>query len=192
MDFESALLEQWFGPYLAGVLQDLFPAAAPGASPSLFQSFLDQQPTPPSDVSSSDAGPQGGPGAPALEAAFSAAAQATGLSPALLKAVAQQESGFQPGAVSSAGAIGVMQLMPGTAAELGVDPYNAAENIMGGARYLAALLHQFGSLPLALAAYNAGPGAVEAYRGIPPYQETQRYVASIEAHLTGPSLSVDA
>jgi soluble lytic murein transglycosylase-like protein len=195
VDFESALLEQWFGPYLAGVLQDLFPASAPGGSPSLFQSFLDQQdqqPASPSDLSPNDTGPQGSPGAPALDAAFSAAAQATGLSPALLKAVAQQESGFQPEAVSSAGAIGVMQLMPATAAELGVDPYNAAENIMGGARYLAALLHQFGSLPLALAAYNAGPGAVEAYRGIPPYQETQRYVASIEAHLTGPSLSVDA
>lgn len=191
MDFESALLQQWFGPYLAGFLQELFPASGNGGAATLFQSFLNEKPPESASLTSADAG-AGNPAPPDLNAAFQAAAQATGLSPELLKAVAEQESGFQPNVVSSAGAIGVMQLMPGTARELGVNPYNAAENIMGGARYLASLVQQFGSVPLALAAYNAGPGAVKAYDGIPPYQETERYVASIEAHLNGPSLSVDA
>jgi len=194
MDFESALLEQWFGPYLAGFLQDLFPASR-GSVASLFQGFFAPDAASGQTFTSADLTASGGPVSPGpadLEAAFQAAAQATGLSPELLKAVAAQESGFQADVVSPAGAIGVMQLMPGTAAELGVDPYNAAANIMGGARYLASLLRQFGSLSLALAAYNAGPGAVRAYHGIPPYQETQRYVADIEARLNGPSLSLDA
>jgi soluble lytic murein transglycosylase-like protein len=123
-------------------------------------------------------------GAPvSLAADFRAAAAATGLSPALLEAVARQESDFNPTAVSGAGAIGVMQLMPGTAAELHVNPANAQENILGGARYLAGLLREFGSVPLALAAYNAGPGAVDRYGGIPPYAQTEHYVRSIMAML---------
>lgn len=118
-----------------------------------------------------------------LAGAFQAAAASTGLSPVLLEAVARQESGFNPDAVSSAGAVGVMQLMPATAAELDVNPYNAEENILGGARYLARLVNQFHSVPLALAAYNAGPGAVEQYGGVPPFAQTENYVRSIMATL---------
>lgn len=90
-----------------------------------------------------------------------------------------QESGFNPGAVSPMGARGLGQLMPGTAAELGVDPRDPVQNIDGSMRYFRQQMDAFGSIPLALAAYNAGPGAVQKYGGIPPYQETQNYVASI-------------
>lgn len=102
-----------------------------------------------------------------------------GVSPSLLAAVAQAESGFNPGAVSPAGAIGLMQLMPGTAAGLGVDPHDPAQAIDGAARLLASNLRQFGSVELAVAAYNAGAGAVQRYGGIPPYPETQAYVAKV-------------
>ena len=102
-----------------------------------------------------------------------------GLAPGLLEAVAWQESRGRMSAVSVKGALGVMQLMPGTAAELGVDPSNLADNIRGGALYLRRQLDRFGSVPLALAAYNAGPGAVLRYGGIPPYRETRDYVARI-------------
>lgn len=102
-----------------------------------------------------------------------------GLAPGLLEAVAWQESRGRMSAVSVKGALGVMQLMPGTAAELGVDPRNLADNIRGGALYLRRQLERFGSVPLALAAYNAGPGAVLRYGGIPPYRETRDYVAKV-------------
>lgn len=115
--------------------------------------------------------------------AFAQAARQTGLPVPLLQAVAWQESGDNPQAVSSCGAVGVMQLMPGTAAELGVDPWQPDQNILGGARYLARQLHAFGgNLSLALAAYNAGPGAVAAYGDqVPPYAQTQQYVADVLA-----------
>jgi soluble lytic murein transglycosylase-like protein len=114
--------------------------------------------------------------------AIHAAAAATGLSPALLTAVASVESGLNPNAVSSAGAIGLMQLMPATAEALGVNPDNTWQNALGGAEYLKTLLNQFGhNLSLALAAYNAGPGAVEAYGGIPPYAQTEQYVKEVLA-----------
>ena len=110
-------------------------------------------------------------------AEIGAAAQANGLSPDFLDAVAHSESGFNPRIVSPAGAIGVMQLMPATARQLGVDPWDPAQNIMGGARYLRAQLDRFdGSIDLALAAYNAGSGRVIQYRGVPPFRETQTYV----------------
>lgn len=108
------------------------------------------------------------------------AAQKVGVSPALLRAVAQAESNGIQNAISPAGAIGVMQLMPETARSLGVNPFNTEQNILGGARYLRYQLDRFdGDIPLALAAYNAGPGAVEKYGGIPPYKETRDYVARV-------------
>jgi soluble lytic murein transglycosylase-like protein len=111
------------------------------------------------------------------------AAAATGLPTDLITAVAWTESGFRPDAVSSSGAIGLMQLMPGTADGLGVDPHDPGQNLLGGARYLQAQLDRFGSLDLALAAYNAGPNAVTRAGGIPPYAETQDYVAKVTARL---------
>ncbi len=91
----------------------------------------------------------------------------------------RQESGFRPAAVSSKGAIGLAQLMPGTAQLLRVNPHDPAQNLDGGARYLSMQYRKFGDWRLALAAYNAGPGAVERHRGVPPYSETQHYVKAI-------------
>jgi len=110
---------------------------------------------------------------------LAAEARNQGLAPGLLEAVAWQESRGRMSAVSLKGALGVMQLMPSTAAELGVNPRDLADNIRGGALYLRRQLDRFGSVPLALAAYNAGPGAVARYGGIPPYRETRDYVAKI-------------
>ena len=89
------------------------------------------------------------------------------------------ESNWDPAIVSHRGAIGLAQLMPGTAEELGVDPWDAYDNLDGGARYLRQQYNNFGTWELALAAYNAGPGAVRKYGGIPPYKETQEYVRKI-------------
>lgn len=104
-----------------------------------------------------------------------------GIDPKLLSAVAETESNYRPDAVSSAGAIGVMQLMPDTASALGVsDPYDAQQNIEGGAKYLKELLNDFGGdVREAVAAYNAGPQAVKKYQGVPPYAETQNYVSHV-------------
>jgi hypothetical protein len=110
---------------------------------------------------------------------FETAGARHGISPAILAAVARAESGNDPRAVSHAGAQGLMQLMPATARGLGVDAFDPAQAVDGAARLLAGHLQKFGSLPLALAAYNAGPGAVSRYGGIPPYRETQGYVARI-------------
>ena len=111
---------------------------------------------------------------------FKEVARVYNLDPKLLHAIAKVESNYNPRAVSPKGALGVMQLIPSTARLVGVsDPFDPRENIYGGARYLRYLLDKFGDLTLALAAYNAGPKAVEAYGGIPPYPETQRYVRSV-------------
>ena len=124
------------------------------------------------------------------EAIFDEASRTYGVSKSLLLAVAKQESNFDANSVSHAGAQGIMQLMPGTAKTLGVknafDPY---ENIMGGAKLLRDNIRSFGSVPLALAAYNAGPGAVKKYGGVPPYKETQDYVKKIMADLRNKSYS---
>ena len=100
--------------------------------------------------------------------------------PKLAKAVALAESSMDQNDISEEGAIGVMQLMPNTAVELGVDPYDEDENIEGGVRFLKQMLERFnGNVELAVAAYNAGPGAVEKFGGIPPYGETQAYVERV-------------
>jgi soluble lytic murein transglycosylase-like protein len=100
-----------------------------------------------------------------------------------VQSVMKAESGFQPDAVSPRGAVGLMQLMPETARELGVDPHDPRQNADGGAQYLRELLARYESDPdqvlLALAAYNAGPGAVERYHGVPPYRETREYILRV-------------
>jgi len=108
-------------------------------------------------------------------------AENLGMESALVKAVIHAESSFNPKAVSSAGAMGLMQLMPTTAADLGLkDPFNAKENVRGGIRYLRTLLGIFNNdIPLALAAYNAGLTRVMQYGGVPPFRETQRYVGKV-------------
>jgi cell wall-associated NlpC family hydrolase len=110
---------------------------------------------------------------------FTQAGAKYGISPALLAGVAKTESGFNTSAVSSTGATGLMQFMPATAKGLGVDATDPASSIDGAARYLSRLTGQFGSTDLALAAYNAGPGTVQRYGGMPPYAETKSYVQKV-------------
>lgn len=135
--------------------------------------------------------------APYRDAVLAAAARYD-LSPALIDAVARSESGYDAKAVSPAGAIGVMQLMPATARALGVDPTDPAQNIMGGAAHLRAQLDRFdGAVDLALAAYNAGGGRVAQYGGVPPFKETRAYVATnldrlAKASQAAPAFSGDA
>ncbi|HLY03942.1 MAG TPA: lytic transglycosylase domain-containing protein [Candidatus Cybelea sp.] len=105
-----------------------------------------------------------------------------GVDPGLIEAIIERESAFDSNAISSAGARGLMQLMPQTAAGLGVtNSFDAAQNVAAGTRYLRSLLDRFGSVELAVAAYNAGPGAVWRYRGVPPYEETRSYVRNVLA-----------
>ncbi len=141
---------------------------------ALTRSLTDQWPlpsmTPPGQTAS---------GAPpsSLEGMIHAAATEQNVPPTLLRAMVEVESGGNPRAVSSKGAQGLLQLMPGTAEEVGVDnPFDAEENLRGGANYLRQQLDRFGDVRKALAAYNAGPGAVAKYDGIPPYRETEHYV----------------
>ena len=119
----------------------------------------------------------------ALELA-DAAAERYGLPRELVRSVMAAESGFQPLAISPKGAIGLMQLMPGTAQVLGADPHDPAQNVDAGARYLRDLLERYNyGLRHALAAYNAGPVAVDRYNGVPPYRETINYISRIEKKL---------
>ena len=140
---------------------------APGSGPS-FASMVSQAMKPAA--------------APAqIDQLVSANAGTWGVDPALVKAIIANESGFNADATSKTGAQGIMQLEPGTAAGLGVtDAYDPAQNIWGGTRYIKGLLDRFhGDMRLAVAAYNAGPGAVEKYGGVPPYAETQAYVENV-------------
>ncbi len=118
---------------------------------------------------------------PRINSAIDTYSKSYGLDPELIRAVIKEESGFQPFALSTSGAMGLMQLMPGTAEGLGVnDAYNIEQNILGGTQYLYYQLKEFdGDLSLALAAYNAGPNAVKKYDGIPPYEQTQNYVKKV-------------
>lgn len=127
-----------------------------------------------------------------MDAIFEEAAQLYDVPVMLLKAIGKAESGFDAGAVSPAGAQGVMQLMPGTASALGVeDPFDARSNIMGGAKYISDKLKQYnGDIDLALAAYNAGSGNVEKYGGVPPFPETENYIRRIREYM-GMELSAD-
>jgi soluble lytic murein transglycosylase-like protein len=113
-----------------------------------------------------------------------AAADRYGLPRALVRSVMAAESGFEPSAISPKGAIGLMQLMPGTAQVLGADPHDPVQNVDAGTRYLRDLLERYNyGLRHALAAYNAGPGAVDKYNGVPPYRETINYISRIEKKL---------
>ncbi|MBV8245870.1 MAG: lytic transglycosylase domain-containing protein [Candidatus Eremiobacteraeota bacterium] len=131
--------------------------------------------------------PASGGGAPVpsaqIESLVGANAAAWQVDPALVKAIIANESGFDPNATSSTGAQGLMQLEPGTATDLGIDnAYDPVQNIWGGTRYIRGLLDRFhGDMQKAVAAYNAGPAAVEQYGGVPPYAETQNYVNNVLA-----------
>ncbi|MFZ1016745.1 MAG: lytic transglycosylase domain-containing protein [Candidatus Cybelea sp.] len=116
-----------------------------------------------------------------LNALVSGAAQANGVPPGLVRAVVMAESAGNPSAVSMAGAAGLMQLMPGTAAGCGIgNPFDPSQNVSCGTSYLRSLLNRYhDNVTLAVAAYNAGPGAVDRYHGVPPYAETQAYVVRV-------------
>lgn len=143
-------------------------------SPTSIRRVLPQG-APPAVASSGAGGVAGVPYA----GLFTSAAGRHGVDASLLAAVASVESNFDPGAVSPAGAQGLMQFMPATAAGLGVTPLDPASAVDGAARYLKDLTGRFGSTELALAAYNAGPGTVSRYGGIPPFPETQNYVRAV-------------
>jgi soluble lytic murein transglycosylase-like protein len=151
------------------------PATTATSTSTSFAAALSQAAAPQTSGSGSTAASY----APAIDAA----ANRNGIDPLLLQSLIQQESGFDPNATSSSGAQGLTQLMPSTAAGLGVtNPYDPAQSIEGGAKYLADQLSTFkGNVPLALAAYNAGPGAVEQAGGVPPYPETTAYVQQVLA-----------
>ncbi len=153
------------------------------STPTAIRRFTPEPATAAASVAPSTAvpGPRGGSGlAGPYAALFTAAGRKHGVDPALLSAVAKAESSYNPSAVSPAGARGLMQLMPGTARSLGVDAYDPAQAVDGAARLLSQLTRQFdGRVDLALAGYNAGPGAVRRYGGIPPYAETQTYVQRV-------------
>lgn len=112
--------------------------------------------------------------------------------PALIDAVIRTESGYRPEAVSRVGARGLMQLMPATAREMGVlDAFDPKQNILGGTKYLRKMLDKFGSIPLAVAAYNAGPGAVLKHDGVPPFKETRGYVKTVMIRYKGSPFAKD-
>jgi len=175
---------------LATLLSAWLPAAAAGAA-SLYR-YVDERGVvhftdSPSDPRYAEVSPKKPMGPPlprrtarGLDGVIKQTARLHGLPPALVKAVIRAESNFDPGARSDKGAIGLMQLMPRTAEEMGVeDPWHAEENVRGGTAYLRSMVNRYGDVRLALAAYNAGPHAVDRYGGVPPYPETQQYVQRV-------------
>jgi soluble lytic murein transglycosylase-like protein len=161
--------------YASTLLADDYTSATPAAG------YTSTTPTALTYNSAAPANANAANGASTYAPLIQQAAARYGLNPSLLYGLIEQESGFDPSATSSAGALGLTQLMPSTAASLGVaEPLNPTQSIEGGARYLSQLLHQFaGNTADALAAYNAGPGAVAQYGGVPPYPETQQYVTKV-------------
>ena len=165
-----------------GAVPSTLPASNPAGGQGTVDPAAEQSNYPLSAAGAGEVSTASGSSAPsAYLPLIDAAAARNGLDPAVLYGLIQQESGFDPSATSSAGAVGLTQLMPGTASSQGVtEPLNPAQSIEGGARYLGQMLRQFGgNVTDALAAYNAGPGAVQSYGGVPPYSETQQYVTKV-------------
>jgi len=176
-----------FAPALAAVAAAPAPVAA-GATTAPFSAQLASalSPTTATGAAGAPAAP-GAPGATPFAAEISAAAARNGVDPSVLTGLIRAESNFDPNAGSPAGAQGLTQLMPATAAGLGVaNPLDPVQSIEGGARYLRQQLDHFGGdVTKALAAYNAGPGAVERFGGVPPYEETQNYVRRVLGYAQG-------
>jgi soluble lytic murein transglycosylase-like protein len=182
------------------------PSAVPGQASTSFAAALQAATAadvaPAAPLATQGTASVGAGGSSPYDSLVEQAAARYGIDPAVLHGLIQQESGFNPEAQSSAGAAGLTQLMPGTASSLGVaNPLNPAESIEGGARYLSQMMGRFGgNTEDALAAYNAGPGAVQQYGGVPPYAETQSYVQKVlayaeayrQAHPTAGSLGMAA
>lgn len=162
-------------------LEGLEPAREPVAAPNFAGALVEAEYTATPPLSPTPRSkPSGGPRDTRFSDMIAEAARKHGVDADLIHAVVRAESGYNPTSRSSAGAMGLMQLMPGTARSLGVrDAFDPAQNIDGGVRYLRQQLDKFGEVDLALAAYNAGPGAVQRHHGMPPYRETQAYVRRV-------------
>jgi soluble lytic murein transglycosylase-like protein len=179
----QAMIEQTRQSAVTGIVPGVPAGGSPAAEaqPTAFASALQAATTADTATPAAFTGTSAATQSTPYDTQIEQAAQRYGVDPAVLHGLIQQESGFDPNAQSSAGASGLTQLMPGTASSLGVaNPMNPTEAIEGGARYLGQLTSEFGGNTTdALAAYNAGPGAVRQYGGVPPYAETQSYVSKV-------------